>query len=162
MMQARLRGIKSLVRCAQRMMKPVVPVRVFSAEAAQAQDVYEHMSNMKTKDLFQFEPFNDEELVVCSFFVILLIKSQNFPRQTEGKDYSLNWSLASEWFTVWGNAYRNPSYQVLTEKIGGNVDKNMNVSCTRHYLPASEIQAKKGDFEEISDSVSNFYGIIVL
>ena len=55
------------------MMKPVVPVRVFSAEAAQAQDVYEHMSNMKTKDLFQFEPFNDEELVVCSFFALLLI-----------------------------------------------------------------------------------------
>ena len=74
MMQARLRGIKSLVRCAHRMMKPVVPVRVFSAEAAQAQDVYEHMSNMKTKDLFQFEPFNDEELVVCLFFVFLLIK----------------------------------------------------------------------------------------
>lgn len=72
----------------------------------------------------------------------------------EGKDYSLNWALANEWFTVWGNAYRNPSYRVLGEKIEGNVDKNNNVSCTRHYLSTSDVQTKKGDFEEITDCVS--------
>lgn len=67
MMQARLRGVKSLTRFAQRMMRPLVPVRVFSAEATQTQDVYEHMSNMKTKDLFQFEPFSSEDLLVSAF-----------------------------------------------------------------------------------------------
>ena len=66
-MQTRLRGIKSLVRCTKNLVPSNIPVRVFSAQAAQAQDVYEHMSNMKTKDLFQFEPFNEEDLEVCAF-----------------------------------------------------------------------------------------------
>ena len=153
MMQARLRGVKSLTRFAQRMMRPLVPVRVFSAEATQTQDVYEHMSNMKTKDLFQFEPFSSEDLLVSAFMAKESSNTQNFPRESEGKDYSLNWALASEWFTVWGNAYRNPSINTLQQKIDGNVDNNMNVTCTRHYLPSSEVQTKKGDFEEISDSV---------
>ena len=42
-------------------------MRVFSAEAAPARDVYEHISNMKTKDLFQFEPFNEADLLVSPF-----------------------------------------------------------------------------------------------
>ena len=42
-------------------------MRLFSAEAAPSQDVYEHISNMKTKDLFQFEPFNEADLVVSAF-----------------------------------------------------------------------------------------------
>lgn len=67
-MQARLRGIKSLTYFAQRMMRPAASLRVFSTEAVQAQTTYEHMSNMKTKDLFQFEPFNSEDLVVSAFF----------------------------------------------------------------------------------------------
>ena len=67
----------------------------------------------------------------------------------------MNWALASEWFTVWGNAYRNPSIPTLEEKINGNVDKNQNVTCTRYYLASSEVQNKKGDFDEISDSVMN-------
>ena len=67
----------------------------------------------------------------------------------------MNWALASEWFTVWGNAYRNPSIPTLEEKINGNVDKNQNVTCTRHYIASSEVQNKKGDFDEISDSVVN-------
>ena len=56
-----------MVRCTQKIVNSLTPVRVFSAQAAQAQDVYEHMSNMKTKDLFQFEPFNEEDLEVCAF-----------------------------------------------------------------------------------------------
>ena len=66
-MQTRLRGIKSLVRCTQNLLHSYIPARVFSVRAAQAQDVYEHMSNMKTKNLFQFEPFNEEDLEVCAF-----------------------------------------------------------------------------------------------
>ena len=66
-MQTRLRGIKSVLGCTKRLLRPCAPVRVFSAQAAQAQDVYEHVSNMKTKDLFQFEPFNEEDLLVCYF-----------------------------------------------------------------------------------------------
>ena len=36
-------------------------------EAASGSAVYEHISNMKTQDLFQFEPFNDSDLVVSHF-----------------------------------------------------------------------------------------------
>ena len=67
-MLSRLRGFTGIVSCTQNIVRSLIPVRVFSAQAAQAQDVYEHMSNMKTKDLFQFEPFNEEELEVCSFY----------------------------------------------------------------------------------------------
>ena len=66
-MLSRLRGFTGLVRYTQKIVNSLTPVRVFSAQAAQAQDVYEHMSNMKTKDLFQFEPFNEEDLEVCAF-----------------------------------------------------------------------------------------------
>lgn len=66
-MQARFKGITCLARCAQRFLTPRSAVRVFSAEAAPARDVYEHISNMKTKDLFQFEPFNEADLLVSPF-----------------------------------------------------------------------------------------------
>ena len=56
--------MKGLVRCAQRLAVPRAAVRVFSAEAAPASSVYEHISNMKTADLFQFEPFNESDLLV--------------------------------------------------------------------------------------------------
>ena len=66
-MLSRLRGFTGIVRYTQKIVNSLTPVRVFSAQATQAQDVYEHMSNMKTKDLFQFEPFNEEDLEVCAF-----------------------------------------------------------------------------------------------
>ena len=66
-MQVRLRGLTNLVRYAQRVVCPRVGLRVLSTEASPAQDVYEHISNMKTKDLFQFEPFNNEDLMVSRF-----------------------------------------------------------------------------------------------
>ncbi|KAM7456742.1 hypothetical protein BLSTO_02499 [Blastocystis sp. subtype 1] len=142
-MQARFRGVQCLARFVQRQVSPRCAVRLFSAEAAPSQDVYEHISNMKTKDLFQFEPFNEADLV-------------NFPRESEGKDYSLNWALSSEWFTVWGNAYRNPSVELLESKINGDVDGKKNVSCTRHYLPSSEVPVKAGDFGDIADAVKEY------
>ena len=66
-MQARFRGVQCLARIVQRQVSPRCAVRLFSAEAAPSQDVYEHISNMKTKDLFQFEPFNEADLVVSAF-----------------------------------------------------------------------------------------------
>ena len=66
-MQARFRGVQCLARFVQRQVSPRCAVRLFSAEAAPSQDVYEHISNMKTKDLFQFEPFNEADLVVSAF-----------------------------------------------------------------------------------------------
>jgi hypothetical protein len=74
-----------------------------------------------------------------------------------GKDYSLNWSLTNEWFTVWGNAYRNPCPVMLSKSANGSLDSNKNVTCTRKYLASSEVQTKKGDFEEISDSVNHLF-----
>ena len=38
--------------------------RMLNVESIPTFDRYEHASNMRTKDLFQFEPFNDNELVV--------------------------------------------------------------------------------------------------
>ena len=63
-MQARLRSVKGLVRSAQCMMRSKPSVRLFATSSTPASAVYEHMSNMKTQDLFQFEPFNDADLVV--------------------------------------------------------------------------------------------------
>ena len=44
--------------------------RVINIESVPTFDIYEHSSNMKTKDLFQFEPFNnsDLEVFVCFCF----------------------------------------------------------------------------------------------
>ncbi|KNB42318.1 hypothetical protein JH06_5552, partial [Blastocystis sp. subtype 4] len=98
---------------------------------------------MKTQDLFQFEPFNDSDLL-------------NFPRESAGKDYSLNWALANEWFTVWGNAYRNPSADILKTNSKGELDENQNAVCTRTYIASKDVQTKKGDFGDISDSVKEF------
>ena len=63
-MQARIRALTNLVRSAKYVAFPRVGLRVFSTETAPAQDVYEHVSNMKPKDLFQFEPFNNEDIMV--------------------------------------------------------------------------------------------------
>ena len=63
-MQTRIRALTNLVRSAKYVVCPRVGLRVFSTEAAPAQDVYEHVSNMKTKDLFQFEPFSNEDVMV--------------------------------------------------------------------------------------------------
>ena len=37
--------------------------------------------------------------------------------------------------------------------INGDVDGKKNVSCTRHYLPSSEVPVKAGDFGDITDAV---------
>ena len=38
--------------------------RMINVESVPTFDKYDHVSNMRTKDLFQFEPFNDASLVV--------------------------------------------------------------------------------------------------
>ena len=63
-MQARLRSVKGLVRNAQYLMRSKPSMRLFATSSTPASAVYEHMSNMNTQDLFQFEPFNDADLVV--------------------------------------------------------------------------------------------------
>lgn len=37
---------------------------MINVESVPTFDKYDHVSNMRTKDLFQFEPFNDASLVV--------------------------------------------------------------------------------------------------
>ena len=71
-MQARFRGLTNLVYYAKCVAFPRVGLRVFSTETAPAQDVYEHISNMKTKDLFQFEPFNNEDVMVSHYSWLIL------------------------------------------------------------------------------------------
>lgn len=39
--------------------------RVINIESIPAFDKYDHLSNMESKDLFQFEPFNNEDQIVC-------------------------------------------------------------------------------------------------
>lgn len=41
--------------------------RVINIESIPAFDKYEHMSNMKSEDLFEFEPFSKEDLIVDAF-----------------------------------------------------------------------------------------------
>lgn len=81
-MQAGFKGLTSLVRSVKYVALPRVGLRVFSTEAAPAQDVYEHISNMKTKDLFQFEPFNNEEVMVS---------------RTLGRPLQAEFSSSEEW-----------------------------------------------------------------
>ena len=71
-MQTRIRALTNLVRSAKYVVCPRVGLRVFSTEATPAQDVYEHVSNMKTKDLFQFEPFSNEDVMVSRNFRSIL------------------------------------------------------------------------------------------
>ena len=66
-MQSRLRGVKALVRSTKSLVAARASMRVFSTAASPSSTVYEHISNMKTQDLFQFEPFNDSDLVVSRF-----------------------------------------------------------------------------------------------
>ncbi|KAK8802962.1 hypothetical protein WA588_002121 [Blastocystis sp. NMH] len=142
-MQARLRGVTHFVRCVGKTSVLPVTRRMMATEAASGSAVYEHISNMKTQDLFQFEPFNDSDLV-------------NFPRESAGKDYALNWALANEWFTVWGNAYRNPTKDILINNTHGEVDDHNNAVCTRPYVAPSEVTVPKGDFGDLSDNVKEF------
>lgn len=41
--------------------------RVINIECVPTFDKYDHITNMKTKDIFQFEPFHDTDLLVLIF-----------------------------------------------------------------------------------------------
>ena len=66
-MQARLRGVTHFVRCVGKTSVLTATRRMMATQAASGSAIYEHISNMKTQDLFQFEPFNDSDLVVSRF-----------------------------------------------------------------------------------------------
>lgn len=68
----------------------------------------------------------------------------------------MNWSLASEWFTVWGNAFRNPSSDCLLSHLRCITDDNKNAYCKRSYLYGSDVPVSTKNFEELSDSVKEF------
>ena len=68
----------------------------------------------------------------------------------------MNWSLASEWFSVWGNAFRNPQSKLLLNHLQGIRDDKNNVLCKRSYLPASAVCSSNREFEELSDDVKEF------
>lgn len=44
--------------------------RVINIENVPPFDQYDHMSNMKTKDLFQFEPFDESDLIVIICLIV--------------------------------------------------------------------------------------------
>lgn len=46
--------------------------RVIKFESVPAFDQADHMSNMSTKDIFQFEPFANEDLIVHCFCLLSL------------------------------------------------------------------------------------------
>ena len=81
---------------------------------------------------------------------------QAFPREQSGKDYDLNWSLANEWFTVWGNAYRNPDRALLMSHLKCVRDKNGNAFCKRTFVSDCDVPSLTSDFEELSDEVKEF------
>lgn len=117
--------------------------RSISFDSIPAVDTYEHVSNMPTRDLFQFEPFNNANLV-------------NFPRETPNNSYALNWSLAGEWITVWGNAWGNPDRSTLMQRIKGLADERKNIYCKRNYKQDSDVRTIKEYFEERSDDVKEY------
>jgi len=62
--------------------------------------------------------------------------------------------LASEWFTVWGDAYRNPDRQLLMNAIRDRRDNFGNSICE---LPSTKrIASSTLDFEELSEKVKEF------
>lgn len=66
----------------------------------------------------------------------------------------MNWSLASEWFTVWGDAYRNPECSTLLSHLKCVRDDSNNAYCKRTYSAKTPSCSK--DFEELSDEVKEF------
>lgn len=66
----------------------------------------------------------------------------------------MNWSLASEWFTVWGDAYRNPECSTLLSHLKCIRDDSNNAYCKRTYSAKTSSCSK--DFEELSDEVKEF------
>ena len=56
--------------------------RVINNESIPTFDQYDHMSNMKTKDLFQFEPFDESGLIVG---VCFQVKPRRFLEKDLGK-----------------------------------------------------------------------------
>lgn len=66
----------------------------------------------------------------------------------------MNWSLASEWFSVWGDAYRNPDRSLLMNHLKCVRDDFNNAYCKRTYKDS--VTASSKDFEELSDKVKEF------
>lgn len=66
----------------------------------------------------------------------------------------MNWSLASEWFTVWGDAYRNADRALLLSHLKCIRDDNNNAYCKRTYR--EDIPSCTKDFEELSDNIKEF------
>lgn len=66
----------------------------------------------------------------------------------------MNWSLASEWFSVWGDAYRNPDRDLLMKHLKCVRDDFNNAYCKRTYKDT--VSASSKDFEELSDEVKEF------
>ena len=54
----------------------------------------------------------------------MLLDLQEFPRETEGLDYSLNWSLADDGVTPHGEAFRNASLTRLLMHSSGSLSKS--------------------------------------
>ena len=80
----------------------------------------------------------------------------------------MNWSLASEWFTVWGNAYRNPDRSLLMNHLkcvrdeAGNADAGSggdeagNAFCKRSYKLECDVPVCTKDFDEVCDDVKEY------
>lgn len=76
-----------------------------------------------------------------------------FPRQRNGLDYSLNWSLSADYISVWNNAFRNPSLSTLRQYTQGAFDSEKNVCCQRPFANDSDIFTKVDQFNDFAREV---------
>ena len=76
-----------------------------------------------------------------------------FPRQRNGLDYSLNWSLSADYISVWNNAFRNPSLSTLRQYTQGAFDSEKNVCCQRPFANDSDIFPKVDQFNDFAREV---------
>ena len=68
----------------------------------------------------------------------------------------MNWSLASEWFTGWGNAYRNPERSLLMSHLTCGRDEAGNAFCKRSYKLECDVPVCTKDFDEVCDDVKEY------
>lgn len=78
-----------------------------------------------------------------------------FPRETEGNNYSVNWSLAEDGVTNSQDAYRNARLPILTNRLSSKVENGVVSLKKPVYTGKSQVQ-EAGDGISHSDFQNKF------
>ncbi|KAK8814214.1 hypothetical protein WA158_008076 [Blastocystis sp. Blastoise] len=136
--------MKSAVSKTSMLLKRCINVNTTRAlSGCTAAPLYKHQSNMSIEELFKIDSLDKADMTI-------------FPRERQGRDCAFNWSLAADYITVWNNAYRNPSLNVLRQSIDGTLDENKNVVCQRNYANNSEVSSAIGRFDDFLGEVKDY------